>query len=173
MKRTVLGTATALFVLAAAGDLRTLAQPSGPPELQPNPAIEELLRKSPEGEKLVELKGYVGPSTAETLRLYPSLDLSRYLEIPRSAIVSSAREGDSATGTVKLHVRGSATVVVATSISAEKMGLASAKASGLGGTLIMGPGCQAECAACVLSALQPPLGADIHCTACIICYAAE
>jgi hypothetical protein len=155
-----------MLLLCVAGYNGVLAQT---PELQPNPKVEELLRKSPEGEQIVELKGYVGPSAPDTVRLYQSLSLSHYYEIPRSAIVSATREGDPTTGPVKLYIRASTPVVLATQLSADKAAFASARIDKSGGVLDPANPCYNECAACVIDALSPI--PPVHCAACIACYA--
>ena len=86
--------------------------------ITPNPLIEQMLRASSEGEEIVELRGYVGPSTPDTVRLYEKLSMARYFEIPRSAIVCASYEGDPTTSPVRLHIRGSATIVWARSLTA-------------------------------------------------------
>jgi len=88
------------------------------PALTSNSLIEQLQKATPDGERLIELRGYVGPSTPETVKLYRSLSLANYYEIPRNAIVNVVQEGDPKTGPVKLFVRGSATIVHATRLSA-------------------------------------------------------
>jgi hypothetical protein len=107
-------------------------QTFNPSSIVPNPLVEQMLRAAPDGEQIVELKGYVGPSTADTVRLYADLMLSRYIEIPRNAIVNMVQEGDPKTGLVKLYVRSSATVVVASRFSVNA-GSLSLRASALPG----------------------------------------
>jgi hypothetical protein len=65
----------------------TSAQTFDPATVAPNPMVEGLARSATEGGGLVELQGFVGPSTPETVRLYTDMTFSRYLEIPRQSIV--------------------------------------------------------------------------------------
>ena len=107
--------AAVLFILCFSRNAPSFAQQTDRPfSISPNPLIEQMLRASPDGDQIVELRGYVGPSTPDTVRVYKSLTLSHYFEIPRSAIVHSSQEGDANTGPVKLYVRGSAMIVSAT-----------------------------------------------------------
>src|SRR5262245_59177677 len=100
--------AVGLLLLFLAGTPLFAQQQQTAPTIEPNPLVEQMLRSAPEG--IVELKGYVGPSTPEMVRLYMSLTLSSYVEIPRSAIVNVLQEGDPKIGPVKLYVRSSATI---------------------------------------------------------------
>jgi hypothetical protein len=121
MTRRIIAIPTAMVLIALSAHASLFAQqsptaqsPSAPPtqaphQLAPNPLITELLRAAPDGEEIVRFSGYVGPSTPETVRLYENLSLSRYLEIPRSAILHS-EEGDSKTSPVKIFVRSSAII---------------------------------------------------------------
>jgi hypothetical protein len=77
-----------------------------------NAIVEQLLRDAG-GEQIVELSGYVGPSTPETIRLYQDLSLIRYLEIPRAEIIHSLQQGDPKFGPTKIYVRGTAKILVA------------------------------------------------------------
>ena len=114
----------------------------------------------------MELKGYVGPSTPETVRLYMNLSLSSYVEIPRNAVVNILQEGDSKTGPVKLYVRNSATIVTAVRHSAST--ISSSRRAGMfagarrpGGRIAI-PACQELCILCAL-------GHELDCAACITC----
>jgi hypothetical protein len=114
MSRANFARITGLLIFCLSTNAPSFAQQTfSPSSVAPNPVVEQMLRATPDGEPLVELRGYVGPSTPETVRLYVSLSLSQYLEIPRSAIVYLLPEGDPKTGPVKLYVRGTATVVSA------------------------------------------------------------
>jgi hypothetical protein len=64
----------------------TSAQTFDPATVAPNPMVEGLARSATEGGGLVELQGFVGPSTPETVRLYTDMTFSRYLEIPRQSV---------------------------------------------------------------------------------------
>jgi hypothetical protein len=179
----VVGSICAILMLWAAGCAGALAQT--PPELQPSPIIEDMLRKSPEGGQIVEFRGYIGPSsTPDVVRLYQSLGLARYYEIPRSAIINAIRDEDPKTGAVKVYVRGSATIVIASKVPAAVAAFASARASNLGafasarasnlgafGLAREAPGgCAAVCAACALALLTGQGGAALeNCTFCGVC----
>src|ERR1700741_283967 len=79
--------------------------------ITPNLLIEHLLRESSDKDEIVELRGYVGSSTPDVVRLNKDLSASRYLEIPRGAIIHSSYEGDPTTCPLKLYVRGSTSIV--------------------------------------------------------------
>jgi hypothetical protein len=99
-----------LLLLSAASS--SAQQTFNPSSIMPNPMVEQMLRVVPDGESIVELTGYVGPSTPDTVRLYPDLTMSRYFDIPRNAIVNLMHAGESKNGAVKLYVRGVAPVVM-------------------------------------------------------------
>jgi hypothetical protein len=88
------------------------------PSITPSPLVGQMLGTATDSEPIVELKGYVGPTTPEMVRLYADLSLQRYLEIPRGAIIGKVQEGDPTSGPVKLYVRGSTIVVSANRLSA-------------------------------------------------------
>ncbi|MGX9432611.1 MULTISPECIES: hypothetical protein [Bradyrhizobium] len=53
------------------------------PEIAPNQLVEQMLRSAQKDDGgIVEFRGYVGPSTPETVKLYRTLSLSSYFEIP-------------------------------------------------------------------------------------------
>jgi hypothetical protein len=87
----------------------TSAQTFDPATVAPNPMVEGLARSATEGGGLVELQGFVGPSTPETVRLYTDMTFSRYLEIPRQSIVQQV-PGATDTKPVKLYT-SSATII--------------------------------------------------------------
>src|SRR5436189_243811 len=110
MARTCFAITAALFAVCLLAMAPSLAQQTTP-TIVPNPLVEQLMRAAPQGEKLVELRGYVGTSTPDTVRLYADLSLSRYFDIPRSAIVHLVQEGDPKTGPVKIYLHGSTAIV--------------------------------------------------------------
>jgi hypothetical protein len=64
-----------------------------PSSITPSPAVQQMVQGLQSNQKstqspvtISKLTGYVGPSTADTVKLYWDLSLSRYWEIPRSAI---------------------------------------------------------------------------------------
>lgn len=58
-----------------------------PATIAPNPLVENLARSAGGDGSVIELQGFVGPSTPETVRLYTDMTLRHYLEIPRQSIV--------------------------------------------------------------------------------------
>lgn len=155
------GAALLMFCLVTVAP-SSAQQTFNPSSIAPNPLVEQMLRAVPEAERIVELRGYVGPSTAETVRLYGDLTLSRYFEIPRNAIVNMVQEGDPKTGPVKLYVRSSATVVVASRFSV------SAGALSLRESVV--PGARPRTPAnCVLLALECSLGIPLACVQALGC----
>jgi hypothetical protein len=59
-----------------------------PVDLSPNPLITAMSKVDDQPAKAVELVGYLGPSDDDAfVRLYGSLDLGNYIEIPRTGIV--------------------------------------------------------------------------------------
>jgi hypothetical protein len=82
--------------------------------LEPSPLVEQLIRAAPEGDQIVELSGYVGPSESDKVRLYSSLSLLSYVEVSRSEILHVQRREADAIGPVKLYVRGSTKITRAT-----------------------------------------------------------
>jgi hypothetical protein len=88
------------------------------PEIATNQLVEQMLRSPQNDGGIVEIRGYVGLSTPETVRLYSNLSLSSYSDIPRSAVVNTVPEGDPKLGPVKLFVRGSATIITSVRHSA-------------------------------------------------------
>jgi hypothetical protein len=98
----------------------------------PNKIVEQLLRATPSGEPTVELSGYIGYATPESVRLYKDLSLSSYFEIPRADILYSSQEGDPKTSPVRVFVRSSATILLGTRLKASTASaLNSSKASRL------------------------------------------
>jgi len=86
---------------------------AAPPETpEPSAVVQQLLRETAAGET-VELSGYVGPSAPDVVRLYGSLALGDYVEVPRAALVSVLDDAGPKDGPVRLLVRANATVVSA------------------------------------------------------------
>jgi hypothetical protein len=166
---------TAAFGLIALGLAGTpLFAQQNVPEIAPNQLVEQMLRSAQNGDgSIVEFRGYVGPSTPETVKLYPNLSLSSYLEIPRSAIVNAVQEGDPKTGPVKLYVRGSATIVTSVRHSAglgpfsQRAGVLAAMPTGNSGQVRprTGADCLGICTAAVLGAGG---AADFWCGVCLL-----
>src|SRR5262245_38207348 len=127
MKRKLLAALMGFCSLCVAVFDKSLAQ-QGAPAINTSPLVEQLLRAAPDGEQLVELSGYVGSSTPETVRLYRSPSLSSYFEIPRAAIVHSVQDGDPKKGLTTLYVRSSATIVTALRHSANRLAPTSQRA---------------------------------------------
>jgi hypothetical protein len=93
MTRTVTTALVLTFLLAI--NAPSFAQQTGPTtNLRNHPAVERLLKNSKDGEPTVQLKGYVIQSSPETVRLYWDLTLSRYFEIPLSAVVDQVQGTD-------------------------------------------------------------------------------
>lgn len=98
--------------------LRTRNPPS---PLVPNQIVKQQLRATPNGEPAVELSGYIGYATPESVRLYKDLSLSSYFDVPRGDILHSSQEGDPTTSPVTLYVRSSATIVLGSRIKASRL----------------------------------------------------
>ena len=99
---------------------QSFAQQTGPTTtLRTHPAVERLLKNSKDGEPTVPLKGYVNQSSPETVRLYWDLTLSRYFEIPLSAVVDQVQGADPEKDPVTLYVRASARIVSASTVTAD------------------------------------------------------
>lgn len=124
--------AMVLVILGAGPALAQTATPASPPpqerfdpaSISSSPHVQQLLgsvqvnQTTHSSVRPSKLRGHVGPSTAETVRLYWDLSLTRYWEIPRSAIllqVSGGRPGDP----VDLYVPSTTAIVTATSMPAE------------------------------------------------------
>ncbi len=75
-------------------------------KLKVNPIIEKLSEVAGR-DSAVELQGYVGPSEPNVIRLYRSLSMTHYVEIPKDAILHAVETKDDDTGQVKLFVAGS------------------------------------------------------------------
>jgi len=72
--------------------------------LSVNPILDALATKG--SGKVVELRGFVGPSDSTVVRLYESLEMVSYLEIPKSEVLHAVADPKSANGAIKLYVRG-------------------------------------------------------------------
>jgi hypothetical protein len=93
----------------------------------------------PTGTVITRLKGYVGPSTAETVKLYWDLSLSRYWEIPRSAILSQV-PGNGPNDPVTILVPSVTPIITANSMPATNVVMQRALIDGLGNISLEGPG---------------------------------
>lgn len=77
--------------------------------LNVNPILEALAQKGPG--RVVELKGFIGPSDATVVRLHESLEMVSYLEIPRSEVLHAVADPKSTNGAVKLYVLGNTEIL--------------------------------------------------------------
>jgi hypothetical protein len=101
--------------------------------LEVSPVVASLARSIEKG-GIVELNGLVGPSDPEKLRLYRSLELSYYLEMPREAILHAERIGDGKGGKVRVYVLKSTHItIVRVSSEATTAGNFAAQAQSPGG----------------------------------------
>lgn len=162
--------AVALIALGLAGT--PLFAQQNVPEIAPNQLVEQMLRNAQNGDgSIVEFRGYVGPSTPETVKLYRTLSLSSYFEIPRSAIVNAVQEGDPKTGPVKLYVRGSATIVTSVRHSAGLGPLSQSAAvlAAMRNSDQIRPRAAADCFGVCGAALLGAGGlADVACASCLL-----
>jgi hypothetical protein len=74
-----------------------------------NPLVAKLLDTAKD-ETVVQLEGYVGPSETSILRLYRSLDLSEYMDVPEVGILHFEELSEGGDGRVRVWVRGSAKI---------------------------------------------------------------
>jgi hypothetical protein len=74
-----------------------------------NPLVAKLLDIA-KGDTIVQLEGYVGPSETSKLRLYRSLDLTEYIDVPEASILHIKELSKASDGPVRVWVRGSAKV---------------------------------------------------------------
>jgi hypothetical protein len=107
---------------------------------KPDPLVEKLLKVAGE-DSIVEMEGHVGPSDGETLRLYSSLELTEWVDVPRHGILHVEEVRDERKR-VRAYVRGSAQVRVvssrSTTVQAAQMGRAGRLGPSLG-SIIVGP----------------------------------
>lgn len=75
------------------------------PKPKAHPVIEKLVKAAGD-DSVAQLEGYIGPSKGDTVRLYLTLELTSYVDIPRDALlhVEELSEGE---GRVRTHVLGS------------------------------------------------------------------
>jgi hypothetical protein len=141
--------------------------------LEPNSIVEDMLRKLPgNSDSVVALKGYVGPVSYDTVRLYANLLLARWWDIPRKDVLSSVPSGDPKTEPVTLYVRSSAIVTTsvrhsAGSAAAHSQAAMSMRAQALalpdGAAQPRAPGfCFSECLDCAA-------GCAYCCVECYVC----
>jgi hypothetical protein len=74
-----------------------------------NPLVAKFLDIAKD-ETVVQIEGYVGPSETSMLRLYRSLDLSEYMDVPEAGILHFKELSEGSDGLVRVWVRGSAKV---------------------------------------------------------------
>ena len=79
-------------------------------DLQINPIIERLVAASPEDD-VVQMVGYVGPSTNDTVRLYRDFSLTEYCEVPKNSVLHFSNDPDDKDGLVKLFVKANTEVI--------------------------------------------------------------
>jgi hypothetical protein len=98
MRASIVSVAAMFFLPVTMPASAQQTQAFSPSVVKASPLVEQMLGTTTDGDRIVELKGHVGPSTRDTVRLYADLSLTRYFEIPRSAIVSMVQDGDPNTG---------------------------------------------------------------------------
>lgn len=86
----------------------------------PHPLVERMLSATANGHGAVELRGYPGHSSPETLTLFLDLSLSRHLEIPQSAVLARVESDGTANGPTKVYVQATAQVVAARRLTAHE-----------------------------------------------------
>jgi hypothetical protein len=131
-----------------------IAQPFDPSSITPNATVNGLLeglnaRRPSPGNSIpgapsgstgtTQLKGYVGPPTTDAVRLYWDLTLSRYWEIPRSAILSQL-PGNGPNDPITIFVPSATPITIANSMPAEAVVIQRAIIDGLGNISFEGPG---------------------------------
>jgi hypothetical protein len=172
MTRTVTTALVLTFLLAI--NAPSFAQPTGPTTtLRTHPALERLLKNSKDGEPTVQLKGYVIQSSPETVRLYWDLTLSRYFEIPLSAVVDQVQGTDPEKDPVTLYVRASARIVSAISLTADSA--ASSLTADTADAAVMHrrlgnrfPTIPNECVASCVSCSLGHVGSCVRCATCAL-----
>lgn len=108
-----------VFWACSLGWAQQLAPQSVAPSIPTHPIVEQLLQKSKQDSAIVELQGYVGPSTPDAVRLYSDLSLSRYWEIPRSDILHEVQGSNPTKDPTTLYVKSSTMVASTSRMSAE------------------------------------------------------
>jgi hypothetical protein len=76
-------------------------------ELSVHPTIAALEKA---GEPTVVIRGFLGASTDAGVRVYESLDLESYIDVPKSAIVHAEKDEVGERGAVRIHVRATAEI---------------------------------------------------------------
>jgi hypothetical protein len=142
-----------------------LSQAFDPATVAPNPAVEQLSRSLDAGGELVELQGFVGPSTPETVRLYKDLTLNQYLEIPRQSIVQQV-SGANTSQPLTIYILSSTVVRSVTRMQAGEYGrLRISSSAALSGIPIDGG----------IRPIRPPqprgLACDLHAINCLAGHA--
>ena len=128
------------FIFTLAINTPLLAQqPPQAPTIRSNATVERLMR-SAGGEGTVQLKGYVVQSSPEVVRLYWDLTLTRYFEVPRSAVLEQVQGSNPDSDPTTLYVKSSARIVSATSLPVDAAMMQRAVIDGLGNIPIEGPG---------------------------------
>ncbi len=102
-----------------------------PSTVAPSPLVESLARSTGGDGNVVELQGFVGPSTPETVRLYTDMTLRHYLEIPRQSIVQQV-PGATESEPVTLYTSSSTVIGAVTRAPAGTYGQARALAKAFG-----------------------------------------
>jgi hypothetical protein len=77
--------------------------------LSVNPIVARLVKGAGTG-SVIGLTGFVGPSEGVSIRLYESLSLDRYLDIPKDSVLHSLAVPDDAHGQVTIYVRSDAKI---------------------------------------------------------------
>jgi hypothetical protein len=68
-------------------------------------SVVESLASAAEDAGLARLEGYVGPSDSETIRLYGTLDMTYFADIPRDAILHAQQVPGRSDGSVQVFMR--------------------------------------------------------------------
>ena len=112
---------TALLALPAAGQPpqgQTPAQATlpGAELLRVNPVLRELSQGAG-SDSIIVLEGYVGATNETYVRLYPSLDLSMYLDIPKGGILRVTEDKARTDQRVQIFVRSTSDVRVTVALT--------------------------------------------------------
>lgn len=103
------------------------------PKPKVHPVVEKLVKAAGD-DSVAQLEGYVGPSRGDTVRLYLTLELTSYADIPRDALLH-VEELSEAGGRVRAHLLGSREIqlVARRSVSVRASRLSSALRLGQAG----------------------------------------
>jgi hypothetical protein len=71
--------------------------------LKVNPLLAKLAARAGQS-RIVEMEGYIGPADTGVVRLYGSLSMDSYTEIPKDGVIEAIECADSKDGRVKLYV---------------------------------------------------------------------